>query len=292
MIWILLSLAVLAAMLGLAYWGAGIILYPRHKSQLDVFPERYGLRYEKIIFKTKDDLTLKGWFMPSTNGEKRTLVMCHGWSDNKGHLLERTYFLNKTAGFNLLYFDHRSHGESEGEITTIGYLELVDFEAALSYLKESRPHLADRLGVFGLSMGGAVGIMAMARHPEIKAAVIESSFIDYQRVVRQWAWNHYRVPYFPMVWLTLLMLRLRVGDARVDDHSPIEHIGKIAPRPLFLIGGGKDLLMPEADVRRLHAAAGEPKQLWIVPEAAHAECHAIGGIEFEERVISFYQKHL
>lgn len=289
-----LSLAICAflGLLVLCWCCSGVILFPPEKSPLAVYPERYGLRYDKFSFDTKDGLTLKGWFIPSSTGDKRTILMCHGWGDNKGHLLERTHFLNSASGFNLLYFDHRSHGESEGEITTIGYLELIDFEAALDYLKAQKPQCLERLGVFGLSMGGAVGVMAMARHPEIKAAVIESPFTDYRTVVRTWAWNRFRIPYFPIVMLTLLILRWRVGHNDVDSYSPIRVVSSIAPRPLMMIGGSLDALMPESEVRELYEKAGQPKELWIIPGADHAQCFKVAGLEFESRVAGFFKKNL
>ena len=118
--WVAAALILCAGIaLGAAYWGAGIIMHPPDKSPLQVFPEAYGLPYEKVSFSTSDGVALKGWFIPSRTGSDRTLIMCHGWGDNKGYLLERSYFLNKTAGFNLLYFDNRSHGESAGRVMCV-----------------------------------------------------------------------------------------------------------------------------------------------------------------------------
>lgn len=285
-------LLLVAAVLGLCWWGAGIILHPPAMSPMWVFPEQFGLRYEKVSFKTRDGLTLKGWFMPSPNGDRRTVLMCHGWGDNKGELLKQTYFLNETAGFNLLYFDFRSHGESEGEITTIGGLETIDFEAAVKWLREQKPDLADRLGVFGLSMGAAVTCVGMAAHPDLRCGVVESPFSDYKGVVRRWAWNNLRVPAFPLIEIVLRILRLRVGDPTVDAFNPHEAVGRISPRPLLVIGGTKDELMPPDDVRRVFAAAGEPKQLWIVEGAYHAKCREVAGLEYDTRVAGFFQKNL
>ena len=156
--------AILLFIVGIAalcFWGAGVILHPPAMSPMWVFPEQFGLRYEKVSFPTKDGLTLRGWLIPSPNGDKRTIIMCHGWGDNKGELLKQTHFLNEHAGFNLLYFDFRSHGESDGEITTIGGLETIDFDAAVTWIRKARPDLADKLGVFGLSMGAAVTVAAL-----------------------------------------------------------------------------------------------------------------------------------
>lgn len=291
-LWLLAVLVALACMVYVCWLGAGIIMFPPNMSRLDFYPEQFGLRYEKVHFKTRDGLRLSGWFLPSPTGDERTLLMCHGWGDNKGELLKFTHFLNQSAGFNLLYFDFRSHGESEGELVTMGYYEVIDFEAAVDFLKREKPALAGKLGVFGLSMGAAVTVMAMPDHPELRCAVLESPFTDYKSVVRQWAWNNYRVPYFPLIILTLLILRWRVGEKGVDTYSPIRFVGRIAPRPLFVIGGEKDSLMPEEDVRRLYAAAKDPKQLWIVPEARHAKCYQAGGLEYETRIANFFKRHL
>lgn len=291
---LLLLLAAAAVLLLACYMGAGVILYPPKMSAMEAFPEQFGLRYEKVSFPTRDGLTLKGWFVPSPKGpeERRTILMCHGWGDNKGELLKITHFLNDVAGFNLLFFDFRSHGESEGRVTTMGYYEVVDFDAAVRYLREKKPWAVERLGAFGLSMGAAVTVMAMPDHPEIKCAVLESPFTDYQGVVRRWGWNHYRVPYFPLVMIALWFLKLRVGEPAVATYSPIRFIAKIAPRPLLMIGGADDLLMRESDVRLLFSKAGEPKQLWIIPDAAHAKCHAVGGLEYETRVAGFFGRNL
>lgn len=287
------ALVLVAGMSAVCWWGAGIALNPPHMSAMGAFPEQYGLRYQKISFKTKDGLTLRGWFIPSPRkDEERTLLMCHGWSDNKGELLKFTSFLNSQSGFNLLYFDFRSHGESDGHLTTIGYLETIDFDAAIAWLKAEKPTLAKRLGVFGLSMGAAVAAMAVARHPEVKAAVLESPFTTYRGVVKRWAWNRFRVPFFPVMMLVLWFMRLRVGDSALDTASPLRFIHGISPRPILLIGGSQDRLMPPEDVRTLFEAAGEPKQLWIVPGATHAKCHQMGGLEYEARVTNFFNKYL
>lgn len=290
--WVVVTLAVVAAVLAVCWWGAGVILHPPAMSPMWVFPEQFGLRYERFAFKTADGLELKGWFLPSASGDKRTILMCHGWGDNKGELLKQTYFLNESAGFNLCYFDFRSHGESEGTITTVGGLELRDFDAAVTWLRTNKPDLTDRLGVFGLSMGAAVTVASLPNHPDLRCAVVESPFSDYRGVIRRWAWNNFRVPRLPIIDLVLWMLRLRVGDARIDAFNPVEAAGRIGPRPLLVIGGERDDLMPPEDVRRVFNAAHEPKQLWLVPDAFHAKCREVAGLEYETRVSGFFAKNL
>ena len=290
--WWLAAFAVLVPLVG--YWGAGIVLHPPSMSPMAYFPENYGLRYEKTSFKTSDGLTLRGWLIPSAKGESApTILMCHGWGDNKGELLDETHFLVEKGGYNLFYYDNRSHGESDGKITTMGVLELIDLEAAVKHLSETRPSAIARLGAFGLSMGASVLAMALGRHPEIRAAVLDSPFPSYRRVVRRWAWNKFRAPYVPFVWATLEMLKWRAGNGEIDRYSPMNFIGQVKDRPLFFIAGGQDTLMPVEDVKLVYDAAnGCPKEFWVVPEAEHGKCHEAAGPEYESRVLAFFEKNL
>lgn len=292
MIWLAASLLLAAAVYALCWWGAGIILHPPAMSPMWIFPEQFGLRYEKISFHTRDGLELKGWFIPSPTGEKRTIVMCHGWGDNKGELLKQTYFLNESGGFNLMYFDFRSHGESEGEVTTIGGLETIDFDAAVEWLRKAKPELSDSIGVFGLSMGAAVTVASLPKHPDLRCAVVESPFSDYRTVIKRWAWNNMKLPYYPLVAITLFILRSRVKDPAIDRFNPVESAPRIAPRPLFVIGGEFDRLMTPEDVKKVFDAAREPKQLWMVPEAWHAKCREAAGMEYDTRVVGFFSRNL
>jgi len=292
MIWLAAALLIVLAVYAACWWGAGIILHPPAMSPMWIFPEQFGLRYEKIAFKTRDGLELKGWFIPSLTGDKRTIVMCHGWGDNKGELLKQTYFLNENGGFNLMYFDFRSHGESEGEITTIGGLETIDFDAAVEWLRKAKPDLSGSIGVFGLSMGAAVTVASLPKHPDLRCAVVESPFSDYRTVIKRWAWNNMKLPYYPLVAITLLILRSRVKNPEIDQFNPVESAPKIAPRPLFVIGGEFDRLMTPEDVKKVFDAAREPKQLWMVPEAWHAKCREAAGMEYDTRVVGFFSRNL
>ncbi|MEQ1920121.1 MAG: alpha/beta hydrolase, partial [Elusimicrobiota bacterium] len=261
-------------------------------SPMSHFPEHYELPYENISFSTRDGLKLKGWFLPSPGGDKRTILMCHGMSDNKGLLLKQTYFLNKTGGFNLVYFDFRSHGESEGTITTSGGLETIDFDAAMAWLREAKPELMGNVGAFGLSMGATVTVVSMSKHPDLRCAVVESPFTDYRTVIARWFWNNVKVPYFPLVALTIKIVRSRVNASEIELFDPVASAALISPRPLFVIGGERDSLMTPEDVTLVFAAAREPKQLWMVPEASHTMCREAAGTEYDTRLLEFYSRHL
>lgn len=261
-------------------------------SPMSHHPDHFGLPYENISFRTRDGLELKGWFLPSPGGDKRTILMCHGMSDNKGLLLKQTYFLNKPGGFNLVYFDFRSHGESEGDVTTTGGLETIDFDAAMAWLRRAKPHLTSAVGAFGLSMGAAVTLVCTPEHPDLRCAAVESPFTDYRTVISRWFWNNVRVPYFPLVAIIIMIVRYRVDAAEVERFDPVAAAARIAPRPLLVIGGQDDSLMLPDDVKKVFDAAGDPKQLWMVPGAGHTRCREASEAEYDARLIEFFSRNL
>jgi len=289
--WIAGAIILPAVVFGVCWRAAGYLISPP-MSPMTHFPDHYELPYENISFSTRDGLKLKGWFLPSPGGDRRTIVMCHGMSDNKGLLLKQTYFLNKTGGFNLVYFDFRSHGESEGEITTSGGLETIDFDAAMTWLRTAKPELMDAVGVFGLSMGATVTVVSMAKHPDLRCAAVESPFTDYRTVIARWFWNKARVPYFPLVALTIKIVRARVNASEIESFDPVASAALISPRPLLVIGGERDSLMPPEDVKLIFSAAREPKQLWMVPEASHTMCREAAGPEYDARLLEFFSRNL
>src|SRR5215813_13998262 len=70
-----------------------------------------------------------------------------------------------------------------------------------------------------------------------------------------------------------------------------DHIGSIKTLKLF-IAGAKDRHTKLAESRELFAAASEPKELWVVEEAAHVDVHQIAKEEYERRILDFFEKRL
>jgi pimeloyl-ACP methyl ester carboxylesterase len=91
-------------------------------------PKTFGVAYEKIAFRTKDKITLRGWFIPNINPHAKTIILMHGYPADKGNILPGTIFLHQS--YNLLYFDFRYLGESGGHFSTVGKNEVLDLLAA------------------------------------------------------------------------------------------------------------------------------------------------------------------
>ncbi len=291
--WSIFSVAGLAALaVIIAYFKSYFIIQPpRRRTPVKNHPDQYNLAYEIINFPTADGLTLKGWFIPAADGEtEKTIILCHGWGANRGDLLRDTHFLAE-KGFNLFYFDFRASGESAGSISSVGYLETRDFDAAYDFLKTHRPHAMTHAAVFGTSMGGSVAIFAAAKYPELKCLLAENTFLSYRRVVSNWSWLRTKVPYYPMVPLTLAFVKMKL-DADPEPFSPMHNIDKVKT-PVMFINGDHDDIVPLQDADTLYGMCkAEKKQMWIITGASHGKCAEVGGEVYKNKVTQFFSENL
>ena len=79
----------------------------------------------------------------------------------------------------------------------------------------------------------------------------------------------------------------------VAAFKPESLIARISPRPVLIIHGELDnAACTVDDARRLYRAAGDPRELWIVPGAGHCGAHAAAPQAYEERVLGFFDRAL
>ncbi|HEX6034943.1 MAG TPA: alpha/beta fold hydrolase, partial [Anaerolineales bacterium] len=130
---------------------------------------KYKIDYRPVDLITEDGIRLSAWYTPPQNGA--VILIAHGYGNKRP---EWVYALLARKKYGVLAWDARAHGESEGNISTIGYLEVLDVKAALAYARE-QPDV-EHIGAWGGSMGGATLIRAAAEFPQIEAVFVDSSF--------------------------------------------------------------------------------------------------------------------
>lgn len=283
LLWVAAALAGLVVLL--SWLGAmvamrgGMHVPMRHK------PEDYGLPYELVEFKAADGVTLRGWWLEAARPSNRTVIGCHGWGSNKGEVLESIWRLRE-AGFNLLVFDFRCCGLSEGKLMSIGALEARDFDGALAWLKKRRP--SDRVGVYGISMGSMVCFAALTRHPELEAAALECLYPSHDESLIRYARVKFGLTRYPFMPLVLFFQRRGLGF----DPRPVTCPAVLAPRvdgvPILAICGADDPIATPDGVERLLSVLKTPAELWVVPGAGHAKCGEAGGDEYRRRLERFF----
>ncbi len=277
-----IGIIVLAAV---AWQGAGQLIYP-FKRPADATPRDYALDFEPVSFKSRDRLTLRGWFIPASH-PKGTIVLCHGYAgDCSPDLIYAPLF--HRAGYDTLFFDFRGHGASDGNFTSLVYFERGDLLAALDFL-QSRG--IARVGLIGFSMGGAIAIATAPHSAMVVGVISDCAFAELRSIIENAAVAH-DLPR----WLAPLIGFLTVAIASVRLHAnlfsadPIRWVDQVAPRPLLIMHAGSDADAPVDNARRLFATAREPKELWIVPNALHRQIEEVARDEYRRRVIDFFDR--
>src|SRR6185369_455622 len=116
--------------------------------------KRSGIPFEDVTIRSFDGTRLHGWWMRASRAAS-TIVMLHGVKKNRTDVLRASLTLRR-AGFNILVFDGRGHGDSEGRYVTYGYNERRDVESAIDWLITEKEVDRNRVGLAGESMGAAI----------------------------------------------------------------------------------------------------------------------------------------
>ena len=301
---VILSLVViaLAVVTGLIAWLWSTELIKRHRPDELRSPADYGLPFTEVLFPSPDGIGLHGWFIPAKGrgsvslenadwdlGSKGTIVFCHGRFGSKDPDLKYVPWFHQ-AGYNAFLFDFRGHGRSEGNYTSFGLHERKDLLGAIEFLRNRG---ISTVGVIGFSLGGAVAISTAAQHKAIKAVVVDGAFVALRNTLAAGA-RERRVPSWMIRYLGPFIIWVagrRVGGD-LEKWDPIRWVDRIAPRPLFIIHGGRDQYIATEDVRRLYGKAGEPKELWIVDEAGHRRVEQMHPDEYQKRILTFFDRYL
>jgi uncharacterized protein len=281
---------VLIAFIGIsAYLGNSLTKAERLPVEGD--PSQLGLRYENISFNSVvDRLKLAGWLLPADNSD-RVVIMVHGERHNRVDPDIKTLEIADALvdrGYNLIMFDLRGHGESEGSRITGGLFEKRDLLGAVEYAKGRG---FKRIGVLGFSLGAVTSILAAADSRDIDAVVADSAYADLNDIMGPEFKNRTKAPVVllkPILFMIKVMYGVDFGDIR-----PIEAVPSIDPRPVFIIHGEKDKTIPVSHARRLRdASQSAGSLLWTAPGSKHCAAYADYPTEYIARLTGFFDEVL
>ena len=214
-----------------------MLYYPELPSRaLDATPAAVGLPFENIRLTTEDGIQLHAWYVPAV-AARGTLLFNHGNAGNIAHRLDSIRLFN-SLGLNVLIFDYRGFGESEGKPSEQGTYR--DARAAWNYLHENRGIAAQQIVIFGRSLGAAIAVDLASQVPSA-GVIIESAFTS----VPDMAAHLY--PWLPVRFL----VRYRYDSAA--------KIGRISS-PLLVMHSREDGIIPYSQGEELFAQANKPKQ--------------------------------
>lgn len=288
---IALGLGLFLALGGLCWMQGYGLAFPR-RTLAGSTPAALGSEsWREVHFITSDGLRLDGWFIPSTLAAPAPAILfVHGHGGNRAQFFAELRLL-LPEGYAALMFDLRNHGTSEGNVTTMGLLELEDVRAAFAYLVEQPDVDPERIALYGTSMGGATAIRAMARLPQVRVLVVDAAYDSYSRLVSDGVHAVSGLGRFPFGDLIIGFTGLHSGQ-NLYAIRPIDDIASIAPRPILILHGTADSTVPVSHGRSLFAAAGEPKALYLVEGGGHGGLLRADPQAYARQVVSFLNTHL
>ncbi len=262
--------------------------YPKQRHEST--PAESGLPFEEVRFPTQNNRQLYGWWIPAgreSSPSAPTLILVHGWGRNVERMMAYVRQLHP-MGYNLLAFDLRNHGSSDPETYPNMLKFSQDIRAAVDFLVARTPEEPTAIGVLGLSVGGGAAIHAAANDDRIRGVVTVGALAHPVDIMRL-EFNKRRIPYYPVGWLMLKYLQVRMG-VDFDRIAPVNVIHRAAASVL-LVHGDNDTVVPIEQGERLQRAASPgTTRLWAVPDRGHSDCHQHP--DFWNQVRSFLQEAL
>jgi hypothetical protein len=242
----------------------------------------FGHDYEDVTFTTDDGLRLRGWYVPSENGA--AVIVFPGRTGRDDHVR-----MLADHGYGVLVFDRRGEGVSDGEPNLLGWGGDEDLKAAAEYLA-SRPDVEPgRIGGIGLSVGGELLIEAAAEADAFAAIVSEGAGARSIRDVL----DRPGTPGLLDLWIwSLVTPAAAVLTDRLPPRSVRDLVDEVSPTALLLVYGEQGQPQEISMNPDFYEAAGEPKELWEVPESAHIDGIDAQPEEYEQRLIEFFDRYL
>lgn len=258
----------------LTYLGLTVMIYFQQDGMVYVpertithNPKNIGLEYEEVAVRTKDSISISGWYIPAKN-EKAVILFCHGNAGNISNRLDSVRIFNDLS-LSVLIFDYRGYGKSGGRPSEEG--TYLDAEAAWDYLVTVKKIPPGRIVVFGRSLGGAVATeIAVRRSPA--ALVVESGFTS--------------VPDLGKTMYPWLPVKL-VSKFR---YATIDKIGNIKC-PKLIIHSRKDGIVPFEHGRAIYEKAAMPKEFLEI-RGTHNDGFLISGSIYTGGIEGFLERYV
>ncbi|MFC0301101.1 alpha/beta hydrolase [Virgibacillus soli] len=239
---------------------------------------------ELLEIKSYDKLSLKAQFIKNEIPNKKAVILAHGFrntSDDMGKLAKFYY----DEGFDILLPDARGHGESEGDYIGYGWHDRLDYLDWIQLLIDE--YGAENIILHGNSMGAAVVLMTSGEKlpPQVKGIIADSGYSTVKEELQHQLKHIYNLPSFPLLDVTSIITKIRAGYT-FEEASSIDQVKKNT-KPLLIIHGDADDLVPTKMAYDIYDAAGGKKELWIVPDVGHTKAFDLFTEEFQVRIKEF-----
>lgn len=258
---------------------------------------------EPVAIPTRDGLSLAGSLLRTQRDTPRGIILfCHEFDSSRWSALPYCEGL-LAAGFHVLTFDFRNHGDSEsmpGYVPThwATVLETEDARAALEFIA-GRPDLRGLpLGIFGISRGGGTALVAASQSDLVQCVATDGAYACIEMLLHytnRWGrlyfpeWILRRLPGWHVqfsLWLIRTASEFRTGC----KYANVERaLSRLRAKPVMMISGERDsYVFPEITRSLFARTRQDPSGLWIVPRARHNKAREQSPGEYDHRLAEFF----
>jgi alpha-beta hydrolase superfamily lysophospholipase len=246
-------------------------------------------RAEAVRFRTRDGLELSGVLAAPAEGHP-VVVLAHGIGGNRDEVTPCAATL-AAAGYGVLTFDWRAHGSSEGDRIRFGAREPADLGAAVDFLAEHPATRGRPVAVVAVSLGAAVAALAAPELPEaVRALVLDSPYGDLGRLVR--AHTRDLGPLAPGAAAAAHVAGRALTGAWPGELVPERSLQAFHPRPVMLLHGSADPVVPVSEHASLAASYPGPVETWVSDGDGHLQAQRDRAGAWMARVARFLHRAL
>jgi fermentation-respiration switch protein FrsA (DUF1100 family) len=258
-------------------------IYQSWEKEDFLIKSRYG--YDLSCQLINNDLSKEQFLDP--DNRLKIAVLCHGYTCGKySSMVYASMFLKR--GITVLTYDHRNHGFSGKAHTSMGYYEKFDLQTVLDWCySEFGPNLA--IVTHGESMGAATVLSHHAIDRRVRCTIADCGYSSLEALLRHQLKKYYHIPAFPFLPVAKLLVRLRAGFW-LGDVVPME--GAVQSHaPILFIHGLEDDYVPYYMSQTMYDAKPDKKELYLAPNAKHAQSCEKNTAEYELVIENFLDKY-
>jgi uncharacterized protein len=265
---------------------------PRRATEVPIDFESMMVRAENVRFPSTDGIDLAGWLIRGAP-DQAPIVLCHDLGSSKASLVNVALALSR-AGFTVLMFDFRAHGDSAGERSSLGVLEKRDVVGAVDFLGTLEGLETKRIGVFGVGMGAHAAVLAAADRPALRVLVLDGLYPDASYELARRVYLDWSFAVDHLSFVSGGMLAALSGSAGPEARAA-DVIGHLLGRDLLLLAPASDTRLADEMMRMYETVpdqADADGNLVVLP-ATHADgLYASDLTRYHERVAEFFSTRL
>ena len=253
---------------------------------------KYLNRIENISIKSFDNLNLAGFLIKNNiKNNNKFVIICHGYGGNHFCHLDIGMGFYKYLGYNVLFIDQRSYGDSEGKYCSMGWKESADIYKWIKYIVKNYPH--SEIIIWGISMGGAsvMRTCSLKLPKNVRLCISDCGFNKFINVAENVIKN-FRIPKiigYPIISSIIIVARIR---NKINLKYSCNEYLKKSKLPLLLIHGTKDILVPVQNSIDIFKSYNNDKKLILVKYADHCKASVFAKDIYWKIIYDFSKKYI